>query len=1156
MLKFIFLLSFIHHIFSETQITTTGKICAMSTSERIDCGYSGINQPECEGRDCCWKECYGCDSSIPWCFYGKCPTLDYIINNNMNEITRECFDTAPEGFYLDPNANKYKKCFENCKKCIQAGNNQNNNCQECKSGYSFFNEYKYGVNCYQNCQNFYYFDTSNIYHCVGSCPALYNKKISIKKKCIDDCKNDDTYKYEYNNECYISCPNEKYELEDKTDKICYDKTPIGYYLDINSNIFRKCFESCKYCLGLGDENNHNCLECKEGYAFFHEYKYEINCYKICDYYYYFDASFIYHCTEDNNCPVNFNKSIDNKKKCIDDCKNDDTYQYEYNNECYIACPNEKYELINKTDKICYDKTPEGYYLDENNEIFKNCFETCKYCKGEGDEINNNCTQCISNYDFYKNPNNIMNCYEICDNYYYFDEISEYHCIEICPDKFSKLIPDKRKCIDFCFKDDIYLYEYNNTCYETCPNGTRIFYDNNYICLIDNVDSKIFRLKEYILKTHNNATDLEIQDELVKNIQQIFLDGFDTNNIDKGNDSFIIYNGVIYTITSNENQKSKKFRNETTINLGKCEKKLKEEYNISLNDSLYIFKIDTKIENIQKIEYELYYQFIKNNNSFTKLDLSICEGLKVDIYIPINISSEDIDKYNMSSDLYNDLCNTLTTESGTDQSLKDRRENYKKNNISVCEENCFFELYSNITNKALCSCNIKLKLPLISEIKIDKNKLFSNFKDINNIANIKMLKCIYLLFDIKNIFNNYANYMLIILLVLEIITIFVYFLYDNKKNIFLVKNIIKIKAKIDLFQEKNKIKSKNIHIKRKNKKRSKTMNAYDLMNTFIKKKMNKRLSVGNLKLKNNNQNTNIVNFLNVNIKSTPKSNKIHNDNNHKFIKPKMYINTKKIYRNNIIETNYDNFKYKLKAKKALQSNYIKLTKKEKLIFSYNDKELNTLVYLKARLFDKRTYCQYYLSLLKTQHILLFTFCNHKDYNSQMIKIYLFFYTYSINLVISSIFYTDNTMHKIYVDNGSFDFEYQFPQMVYSFIISSILLTILQTFGLYENNIMKIKNRKNILNIWKNELKKINIKIILLFIITFILLFFLWIYLGCFCAVYKNTQNHLLKDVTLSFALSFISPFCIYLFPGIFRIASLRSKSHRNIMYNFSKIIQVF
>jgi len=149
-----------------------------------------------------------------------------------------------------------------------------------------------------------------------------------------------------------------------------------------------------------------------------------------------------------------------------------------------------------------------------------------------------------------------------------------------------------------------------------------------------------------------------------------------------------------------------------------------------------------------------------------------------------------------------------------------------------------------------------------------------------------------------------------------------------------------------------------------------------------------------------------------------------------------------------------------------------------------------------------------------------------------------------------------MHKIYVDNGSFDFEYQLPQMVYSFIISSILLTILQTFGLYENNIMKIKNRKNILNIWKNELKKINIKIILLFIITFILLFFLWIYLGCFCAVYKNTQNHLLKDVTLSFALSFISPFCIYLFPGIFRIASLRSKSHRNIMYNFSKIIQFF
>ena len=35
-----------------------------------------------------------------------------------------------------------------------------------------------------------------------------------------------------------------------------------------------------------------------------------------------------------------------------------------------------------------------------------------------------------------------------------------------------------------------------------------------------------------------------------------------------------------------------------------------------------------------------------------------------------------------------------------------------------------------------------------------------------------------------------------------------------------------------------------------------------------------------------------------------------------------------------------------------------------------------------------------------------------------------------------------------------------------------------------------------------------------------LFFMWIYLGCFCAVYKKIQIHLLFDVLSSFGFSFI------------------------------------
>ena len=42
----------------------------------------------------------------------------------------------------------------------------------------------------------------------------------------------------------------------------------------------------------------------------------------------------YTCSLNENCPEYFNKLIPEKSKCIDNCKNDNIYKYEYNNLCY------------------------------------------------------------------------------------------------------------------------------------------------------------------------------------------------------------------------------------------------------------------------------------------------------------------------------------------------------------------------------------------------------------------------------------------------------------------------------------------------------------------------------------------------------------------------------------------------------------------------------------------------------------------------------------------------------------------------------------------------------------------------------------------------------------------------------------------------------
>ena len=56
--------------------------------------------------------------------------------------------------------------------------------------------------------------------------------------------------------------------------------------------------------------------------------------------------------------------------------------------------------------------------------------------------------------------------------------------------------------------------------------------------------------------------------------------------------------------------------------------------------------------------------------------------------------------------------------------------------------------------------------------------------------------------------------------------------------------------------------------------------------------------------------------------------------------------------------------------------------------YNDYEINTISFQEASQNDKRTYLQYYASLIKIKHILIFSFNTNSDYNSYIIKICYF------------------------------------------------------------------------------------------------------------------------------------------------------------------------
>ena len=95
-------------------------------------------------------------------------------------------------------------------------------------------------------------------------------------------------------------------------------------------------------------------------------------------------------------------------------------------------------------------------------------------------------------------------------------------------------------------------------------------------------------------------------------------------------------------------------------------------------------------------------------------------------------------------------------------------------------------------------------------------------------------------------------------------------------------------------------------------------------------------------------------------------------------------------------------------------------------------------------------------------------------------FLFFLFFSAHFTINALFFNDDTMHKIYIDEGEFDFIYQIPIIIYSSLISGAINTIIKYFALTESLVLEFKNQiiiKKFDIITKNIHRKIKSRFIL-------------------------------------------------------------------------------
>ena len=644
---------------------------------------------------------------------------------------------------------------------------------------------------------------------------------------------------------------------------------------------------------------------------------------------------------------------------------------------------------------------------------------------------------------------------------------------------------------------------------TCKYSSNIN-NNTKICenIIDNTQNNEY-IKECSSKDFlNNLCQFKNtnKDLIIKNIeidiQNRLLDPLISNVIEREKTDLLIKsNDTIYQLTSTENQKNNKNNNISTIILGECENILKREYHINETLPLIILKIDYYKEDslIPIIGYEVFHPENKS-----KLDLNYCKNEFVNFSIPVEIDEDNSFKYDPESEYYTDQCNPYTTENGTDILLNDRQYEYNDNNMAICENNCTFNSYNSDTKQVICECQIKQKQIIISEIINQTDLLYYNFTNIDESSSMNSIKCYYTLFTKEGIITNIANYILLFTIILFLISSILFY----KCGYHLLEMVIQNKLSL----RSDKIKKINNKKSNENNLKEKVYKAKENLNPNKKNDKNK--------YKNKKNNRNRIKDISQISKSSSK------------LDPIIYSKKRK---NNKISLNDKN------------------KKDEKLIF--NDYELNSMNYENALKFDKRSYFNIYISLIKTKHPVLFSFYPIKDYNTIIVKIDLFFLSFSIYYFMNFLFFNDKVIHKIYKDEGIYNFKYFIPFILLSFIISHCIFIFIKYFSLSESNICELNN----FSISKSgdlihKIKRcITIKYILFYILSLIFLFLFWYILSSFSSVFQNTQIYLIKNTMISFCFSLIYPFIINLMPAFLRVYSLKD-SKRELVYKINRYIQ--
>ena len=239
----------------------------------------------------------------------------------------------------------------------------------------------------------------------------------------------------------------------------------------------------------------------------------------------------------------------------------------------------------------------------------------------------------------------------------------------------------------------------------------------------------------------------------------------------------------------------------------------------------------------------------------------------------------------------------------------------------------------------------------------------------------------------------------------------------------------------------------------------------------------------------------------------------------------------------------------------KQNYVKMYKKK----DYDDLELNELDFNEAEVYDHREFCQIFCYLLKERQIIVNTFCVKEKLKPFSIKLIIFIFMIACYLVINGFLFNEEYVKKIYrrKKKGFYFFIVDsFERIVYSSIVAGLINIIIGL--MFKND----KNLRTVLKKYKDNIIIRNGQIVKIFrsirtlniaftIFNFIAMIMFWIYLYCFCGVYRNCQLDWIESCYLIVMIMNVLPILICLLLAALRKGGIKCRVE--FFYKVSKWI---